>query len=553
METEAEGEDCGGAEPARNSDLDRHLPSETDDKTGESSEPETDDSDDWKETREPQSGLNSLKNDQVSVNDLIVGEKRFCCSECGKRFGRRGILKQHMISHTGEKPFSCSECGKRFGYSRDLKGHMRSHTGEKPFNCFECGKTFGYSGDLNKHMRSHTAHNSGEGPSCRQDGRQGMGWISTVHTGSHSGSWSVSAPKKMTTTEKTKRRIRTIHARLRERTMHPSILSDEASLGHITLSPSEFRCPLCPKFKTKNESAIQRHLKNHTENAVHFREKIICRCNMPCRDKGHLHCPFCDTTVIHKDFISPHVTECFKKCVVVVPPLHQSSPSSSEDFIAQSLDHSYALPPSVSAPATTTKPPEETVTQELPSSHLSHPLSQTASPKTPTLVTDQSAPATATVPPLQSSHVNCPHCTIVVYKKNSVDQNNGVDAVRKIAKGFSVPVHVLRKTWGQQHVTKCEMEDCPQYHLHAQRSGLSHRLCHHIRTVDYCGTTANEELLQHQVLSEMVENKFCGDSKVDLCKKNQKEAAEAHVPLSVLVELGGSPSKICCVHGFQLF
>nr|XP_033465291.1 zinc finger and SCAN domain-containing protein 21-like isoform X3 [Epinephelus lanceolatus] len=270
METEAEGEDCGGAEPARNSDLDRHLPSETDDKTGESSEPETDDSDDWKETREPQSGLNSLKNDQVSVNDLIVGEKRFCCSECGKRFGRRGILKQHMISHTGEKPFSCSECGKRFGYSRDLKGHMRSHTGEKPFNCSECGKTFGYSGDLNKHMRSHTAHNSGEGPSCRQDGRQGMGWISTVHTGSHSRSWSVSAPKKMTTTEKTKRRIRTIHARLRERMMHPSILSDEASLGHITLSPSEFRCPLCPKFKTKNESAIQRHLKNHTENAVHF-------------------------------------------------------------------------------------------------------------------------------------------------------------------------------------------------------------------------------------------------------------------------------------------
>lgn len=361
--------------------------------------------------------------------------------------------------------------------------------------------------------------------------------------------------------------------------MHPSILSDKASLGHITLSPSEFRCPLCPRFKTKNESAIQRHMKNHTENAVHFHEKIICRCNMPCRDKGHFHCPFCDTTVIRKDFVSPHVTECFKKCVVVVPPLHQSSPSSSEDFIAQSLDHSYALPPSVSASATTTEPPEEAVTHELPSSHLSHPLSQTASPKTPTAVTDQSPPATTTEPPeppLPSSHVKCPHCTIVLYKKNlalhiqrrhsqqkdittkshlkstCVDQHNSVYAVSKIAKGFSVPVDVLRKTWGQ-HVTKCEMEDCRQYHLLVQRSGLSPSLCHHIRSVDYCSTTASEGPLHHQVLSEMVENKFCGDSKEDLCKNNQKEAEETHVPLSVLVELGGSPSKIYCVHGFQLF
>ncbi|XP_033493159.2 uncharacterized protein LOC117263673 [Epinephelus lanceolatus] len=51
METEADGEDCGGPEPARNSDPDPDLPSDTDDKTGDSSEAETDDSDDdWKET-----------------------------------------------------------------------------------------------------------------------------------------------------------------------------------------------------------------------------------------------------------------------------------------------------------------------------------------------------------------------------------------------------------------------------------------------------------------------------------------------------------------------
>ncbi|XP_078124375.1 uncharacterized protein LOC144529245 [Sander vitreus] len=70
METEADGEDCGGPEPARNS----HplLQPETEDQTVDSSDPETDDSADWKETREPQSALNSLKHDSVYVEQLLV-------------------------------------------------------------------------------------------------------------------------------------------------------------------------------------------------------------------------------------------------------------------------------------------------------------------------------------------------------------------------------------------------------------------------------------------------------------------------------------------------
>ncbi|XP_056261858.1 gastrula zinc finger protein XlCGF57.1-like isoform X3 [Pseudoliparis swirei] len=138
METEEDGEDCGGPEPDRNSDPDRRL------------DPETDNSDDWKETREPPSGLNSLNYDDVSL------EKPFSCSECEKAFNDRGNLRNHMRIHTGEKPFSCSECEKRFRFNGDLKRHTRTHSGEKPFSCSTCGKKFGNSGHLNRHMRIHT-------------------------------------------------------------------------------------------------------------------------------------------------------------------------------------------------------------------------------------------------------------------------------------------------------------------------------------------------------------------------------------------------------------
>ncbi|XP_056264397.1 gastrula zinc finger protein XlCGF17.1-like isoform X2 [Pseudoliparis swirei] len=173
METEADEEECGGPEPDRKSDTDKKL--------GDSTEP-----DDWKETREPQSGLNSLSYEEVHVSDpkWSSSEKLLSCSECGKRFylerhlkehmrihteektfscsfcdkifKRKSSLKLHMMVHTGEKPFSCSECDTRFKRKSSLKVHMMTHTGEKPFSCSECGESFKAKSSLKSHMRSHT-------------------------------------------------------------------------------------------------------------------------------------------------------------------------------------------------------------------------------------------------------------------------------------------------------------------------------------------------------------------------------------------------------------
>ena len=151
MKTEAGGEDCGGPEPAWDSDPDRHLQLDTaNNKTGDFSEPETDDSDDWKEKKsEPQIGSNSKKN----KGDLSckTDEKTFSCPECGERFGRKYNLTRHMRTHTGEKPFTCPVCQKSFTQGGGLKDHMAKHTGEKRFSCSVCDKRFTWQFQLKRH------------------------------------------------------------------------------------------------------------------------------------------------------------------------------------------------------------------------------------------------------------------------------------------------------------------------------------------------------------------------------------------------------------------
>lgn len=162
--------------------------------------------------------------------------------------------------------------------------------------------------------------------------------------------------------------------------MNPYILTKESSLKR-TVWPCGFGCPLCPKFTTKSDSVIQRHLENHSANAVHFQEKIICRCNLYCRHGGHFHCPFCDATLIRKEDITLHLTECHKKYDVVQPTSSRETPPTLKDLqedcaasppvsvehsyshpavFVSTTDHTYALRPSSKTPTDSVQSPPAT-------------------------------------------------------------------------------------------------------------------------------------------------------------------------------------------------
>nr|XP_020463061.1 HMG domain-containing protein 3-like [Monopterus albus] len=163
----------------------------------------------------------------------------------------------------------------------------------------------------------------------------------------------------------------------------------------------------------------------------------------------------------------------------------------------------------------------------------------------------------------------CPHCSLRLYKKNlsahiqrkhaglkditaashlknvCVDETRGIFAVQKVAHGFSVPIHVQRKTWGSHHQIRCGLEECHKYQLLALQSGLIYSLCEHIRSLDYCSQIAPEELLNVEVLEDLVSLHIVEESMMATCSLRQKAAEKDHVPFSVLVDLGGSTHQLC--------
>ena len=67
------------------------------------------------------------------LSNLVLGDK-FACRVCLKLFNRNSDVKSHILRvHIGDRRFPCIICGKKFKENTHLIKHKRSHTGEKLF------------------------------------------------------------------------------------------------------------------------------------------------------------------------------------------------------------------------------------------------------------------------------------------------------------------------------------------------------------------------------------------------------------------------------------
>ncbi|XP_066970611.1 zinc finger and BTB domain-containing protein 7A-like isoform X8 [Macrobrachium rosenbergii] len=82
-------------------------------------------------------------------------EKRFSCRFCSYKTVARGLLENHIRTHTGERPYACSYCPYTSTQKTNLTRHIRKHTGEKPYKCSLCPFQAAHKIALQKHTLTH--------------------------------------------------------------------------------------------------------------------------------------------------------------------------------------------------------------------------------------------------------------------------------------------------------------------------------------------------------------------------------------------------------------
>lgn len=96
---------------------------------------------------------------QRHIASVHLGIKKFKCGVCGKMFGEKRHMEEHMNLHQESWNYICETCGKQFKQRQTLAVHKQVHRGVKTFACEFCDKAFTFKTKLSNHMKKHTGKN----------------------------------------------------------------------------------------------------------------------------------------------------------------------------------------------------------------------------------------------------------------------------------------------------------------------------------------------------------------------------------------------------------
>ncbi|KAL1139699.1 hypothetical protein AAG570_006677 [Ranatra chinensis] len=90
-------------------------------------------------------------------------EKRFHCTDCGKKFLQKDTLLRHARKHTadGDRFHLCRLCSRVLLTPEGLRCHMTTHHTPRSlqlhrYKCKHCNKAFCHSSGLSRHLLLHS-------------------------------------------------------------------------------------------------------------------------------------------------------------------------------------------------------------------------------------------------------------------------------------------------------------------------------------------------------------------------------------------------------------